>query len=89
MRQAATAIASVTASMARSITIPDATAAATRATDAACPTAFGTRARSASAVARLRAAHDGERQAGRGVQAVQGADAGDRQPWKRGCTWRD
>lgn len=41
-------------SMARSITSPDATAAATSATDAACPTAIGTRARSACPLSRAR-----------------------------------
>ena len=41
-------------SMAKSITDPDATAAATSATDAACPTAIGTSARSACPLSRAR-----------------------------------
>lgn len=41
-------------SVARSITSPDATAAATSATDAACPTAIGTSALSACPLSRVR-----------------------------------
>ena len=41
-------------SIVRSVTSPDTTAAATSATDAACPTAIGTNARSACPLSRVR-----------------------------------